>query len=76
MDILINQQDIICCVAFARSSLRRIGSYVSVVAPRRLASNAFLVIRLSPNPPVPKVKSESDGGVADSRPILSPAQKP
>jgi hypothetical protein len=32
-------------VAFARSSLRRIASYASVVAPRRLASDAFLVIR-------------------------------
>ena len=38
-------QGIICGVAFARSSLRRIASYASVVAPRRLASDALLVIR-------------------------------
>ena len=43
--ILIYHQGIICGVAFARSSLRRIASYASVVAPRRLASDALLVIR-------------------------------
>jgi hypothetical protein len=42
---LIHHQGIICGVAFVRSSLRRIGQYASVVAPRRLASNALLVIR-------------------------------
>jgi hypothetical protein len=36
---LIHHQGIICGVAFDRSSLRRIGPYASVVAPRRLASN-------------------------------------
>jgi hypothetical protein len=40
------QQGIICCVAFARSSLRRIVLYTSVVAPRRLASHALLVTRV------------------------------
>jgi hypothetical protein len=45
---LIRHQGIICCVAFARSSLRRIASYVSVVAPWRLASDALLVIRNVP----------------------------
>jgi len=40
-----HQQDIICGVAFDRSSLRRIAPYASVVAPRRLASNILLVIR-------------------------------
>jgi hypothetical protein len=39
-----HQEGIISGVAFARSSLRRINPYASVVAPRRLASNAFLVI--------------------------------
>jgi len=43
--ILIHHQGIICGVAFDRSSLRRIAPYTSVVAPRRLASNTFLVIR-------------------------------
>jgi len=38
---LIHHQGIICGVAFARSSLRRIASYASVVAPRRLASDAL-----------------------------------
>jgi hypothetical protein len=33
-------------VDFARSSLRRINPYASVVAPRRLASNTLLVIRV------------------------------
>jgi hypothetical protein len=42
---LINHQGIICCVAFDRSSLRRITAYASVVAPRRLTSNTLLVIR-------------------------------
>ena len=44
---LIHHQGIICCVAFppeADSSLRRIASYASVVAPWRLASDALLVI--------------------------------
>jgi hypothetical protein len=41
-------QSIICGVAFARSSLRRIASYASVVAPRRLASDALPVIRNRP----------------------------
>ncbi len=45
-----HQQGIICGVAFARSSLRCIGSYASVVAPRRLASDALLVIRHRPKP--------------------------
>jgi len=38
-----HHQGIICGVAFDRSSLRRIAPYASVVAPRRLASNALLV---------------------------------
>jgi len=42
---LIHHQGIICGVAFDRSSLRGIGAYASVVAPRRLASNTLLVIR-------------------------------
>jgi hypothetical protein len=42
---LIRHQGIICGVAFDRSSLRRISPYASVVTPRRLASNALLVIR-------------------------------
>jgi len=42
---------IICGVAFARSSLRRIGPYASVVTPRRLASDALLVIRSPSKPP-------------------------
>ena len=41
-----HQKGIICGVAFDRSSLRRITPYASVVAPRRLASNTFLVIRM------------------------------
>jgi len=45
-----HQQDIICGVAFALSSLRRIVAYASVVAPRRLASNALLVIRIVSKP--------------------------
>jgi len=45
---LIHHQGIICGVAFDRSSLRRIAPYASVVAPRRLASNALLVIRNTP----------------------------
>jgi hypothetical protein len=45
--LLIDHQGIICGVAFDRSSLRRIGSYASLVAPRRLASNTLLVIRIS-----------------------------
>jgi hypothetical protein len=45
---LIHHQGIICGVAFVRSSLRRMVQYASLVAPRRLASDAFLVIR---NPP-------------------------
>jgi hypothetical protein len=40
-----HRQGIICGVAFARSSLRRIAPYASVVAPRRLASDALLVTR-------------------------------
>ncbi len=54
---LIHHQGIICGVAFrrrrasARSSLRRIASYASVVAPRRLAPDALLVIR---NPSKPE----------------------
>ena len=40
-----HHKGIICGVAFDRSSLRSIGSYTSVVAPRRLASNAFMMIR-------------------------------
>jgi hypothetical protein len=47
---LIPHQGIICGVAFPRSSLRRIASYASVVAPRRLASDAWLVIRNRPKP--------------------------
>jgi len=40
------QQGIVCCVAFARSSLRRvIPPYGSFVAPQRPASNMLLVIR-------------------------------
>jgi hypothetical protein len=42
---LIHQQGIICGVAFDLSSLRRIASYASIVAPRRLASDVLLVIR-------------------------------
>jgi hypothetical protein len=45
---LIHHQGIICGVAFDRSSLWRIAPYASVVAPRRLASNTFLVIRNTP----------------------------
>jgi hypothetical protein len=41
-----HQQGIICGVAFARSSLRRIMTYASVVAPRRLAFNTLLMIRI------------------------------
>jgi hypothetical protein len=37
----IHHQGVICGVAFDRSSLRRIVGYASVVAPRRLASDAF-----------------------------------
>jgi hypothetical protein len=44
-EALIHHQGIICGVAFAHSSLRRIAAYASVVAPRRLASDASLVIR-------------------------------
>src|SRR4030042_1282350 len=40
-----HQQGIICGVAFARSSLRRIVIYASLVAPRRLASAALLMTR-------------------------------
>jgi hypothetical protein len=40
-----HQQEIICGVTFDRSSLRRIDSYASVVAPWCLASNPLLVIR-------------------------------
>jgi hypothetical protein len=49
-----HHKDIICCVAFDRSSrqtlrlskgLRRIAPCASVVAPRRLASNIFMVFR-------------------------------
>jgi len=47
---LIHHQDIICCVAFVRSSLRRIAPYASVVSPWRLASDALLVIRDVPKP--------------------------
>jgi len=47
-EALIHHQGIICGVAFDRSSLRRIAPYASVVAPRRLASNTFLVIRNNP----------------------------
>jgi hypothetical protein len=47
-EALIHQQNIICGVAFDRSSLRRIAPYGSVVAPRRLASNTLLVIRNTP----------------------------
>jgi len=42
---LIHHQIIIWCVAFDRSSLRRIAPYASVVAPRRLTADAMLVIR-------------------------------
>jgi hypothetical protein len=49
-EALIHHQDIICCVACVRSSLRRIGPYASVVAPWRLASDALLVIRNLPKP--------------------------
>jgi len=45
-----HHQGIICGVAVGRSSLRRIGSYASVVAPWRLASGALLVIRDGQNP--------------------------
>ena len=41
-----HQEGIICSVAFGRSSLRRIALYASLVAPRRLASNAFLVTKV------------------------------
>jgi hypothetical protein len=47
-ETLVHQQGIICGVAFDRSSLRRISTYASVVAPRRLASNTLLVIRHAP----------------------------
>ena len=42
---LIHHQGIVCGVAFDLSSLRRISRYASVVAPRRLTSDTFLVIR-------------------------------
>jgi hypothetical protein len=48
---LIPHQGILCGVAFppeGYSSLRRIAPYASVVAPRRLASDALLVIRNCP----------------------------
>ena len=51
---LIHHQGIICGVAClrdaagVRSSLRRMVQYASLVAPRRLASNAFLTIRNLP----------------------------
>jgi hypothetical protein len=48
--ILIHHQGIICSVAFDRFSLRRISPYASVVAPRCLASDTFLVIRKPQNP--------------------------
>jgi hypothetical protein len=48
---LIHRQDIICCVACVRSSLRRIAPYASVVTPWRLTSDALLVIRNVPKPP-------------------------
>ena len=47
---LIHHQDIICCVACVRSSLRRIAPDASVVAPWRLAPDALLVIRNIPRP--------------------------
>jgi hypothetical protein len=42
---LMHHQGITCCVAFDRSSLRRIAPYASVVAPWRLASDTLLMIR-------------------------------
>ena len=45
IDALIHHQGIIFGVAFVRSSLRRMVQYASLVAPRRLASDALLVIR-------------------------------
>jgi hypothetical protein len=42
---LIHRQNIICGVAFDRSSLRRIASYASVVAPRPLTSDVLPVIK-------------------------------
>jgi hypothetical protein len=48
-----HHQGIICCVAFDRSSLRRIASYASLVAPPLLASDAFLVIGNIPKPAFP-----------------------
>jgi hypothetical protein len=54
-----HHQDIICGVDFARSSLRRIAPYASVVAPRRLASDALLVIR-NPSKPLPSVLSRNE----------------
>jgi len=47
---LIHHQSVICGVAFARSSLRRIGAYASVVAPWRLAADALLGIRIHSKP--------------------------
>jgi len=47
---LMRHQGIICCVAFDRSSLRRIAPYASVVAPRRLTSNTLLAIRNGTKP--------------------------
>jgi hypothetical protein len=53
---LIHHQGVICGVAFVRSSLRRMVQYASLVAPRRLASGAFLVIRNIAKPVVPYKK--------------------
>jgi hypothetical protein len=54
--ILIHHQGIICGVAFDRSALRRIAPYASVVAPRCLASDTFLVIR-QPQKPLISVRN-------------------
>jgi hypothetical protein len=60
-----HHQGIICGVAFARSSLRRIDPYASVVAPRRLASDALLLISNCSKP----TSDEDSGNLAvDSSP--------
>jgi hypothetical protein len=40
-----HHKGVICCVAFDRSFPAAYYSYASVVAPRRLASNAFMMVR-------------------------------
>jgi hypothetical protein len=48
MTPLIHQQGIICCVAFDRSTLRRILHTPQASLPQRLASDTLLAPRVSP----------------------------